>query len=352
MIADSCYEAKNYEIAIQYGKKAEENIETHNRLRKIMPTSYVYLGKYDLALKAHIKNVKQGAYLNILDSNKKKLVNIKWDLKAQKARNKYEKKIDYNMRQELYLMIEQDQKYRELIGNTNDSYLIKVYKDSMRRVDKYNQTRLVEMIMENKGRWIYEKVRHNEHDSIWQPNFLILHSPNDEYRLYMLNKLIQAAKRNKSEWSAVFSVMQDIYDRPYYSEDVRLRYIVPKKNGHISEKRSYFGLYTFTSYLTTQRYPMLTVPQMERMSHPMIVENARKRGTWNYDVKIRLYMVKFENESAKEVEKYKKGLLELKEYLVSQGVKSENIEIDNTIHTRVYDKLGKYRYAFQTISSK
>lgn len=94
---------------------------------------------------------------------------------------------------------------------------------------------------------------------------------------------------------------------------------------------------------------MRTDEQIERFASPTAIENARKKGTWNASAKICLYMVKFENESNKDVEKYKKGLQELKTYLVAHGVDSDRIVIDNTIHVRVYDHLGKYRYAFQNI---
>ena len=342
------FRSKDYKTAIKYGKKAEWNIEIYNRLNHIIPDSYLQLKEYDLALKTHLKNIKRGAYVNILDSSQMELLGELWQPKMQAARKVYEKKIDYAMRKELYLMLQQDQKYRQILARSSDSTTRKMCYDSMQAIDAHNFKRIKEMMQDNGDKWIYEKVGHNEHDSIWQPDFFILHLPSE----YILKKIIEAARRNKCEWSAAFLIQNDVLTRPRNGQDVRLRYIIPKHNGDLDIKRSYFGLYTLTGFLTTQRYPMLTVPQMERMSHPMQVENARKRGSWNIDTKISLYRVKFENESDKDVEKYKKGLQALKTYLVSQGVKAENIQIDNTLHTRVYDNLGKYRYAFQVIPTK
>lgn len=314
-------EKGDYKKAIAYIQKAIPNIERQPWCYKSLGESFFYLKDYENALKYYALSFASGLNLKSVD---KDFVTMKKELIEniyREERVRYLSSIDTMLREELYNMCIEDQRYRLILGGAKTAY----EKDSLwkmiNEIDTSNIRRLKDIVA-IRG-WTGRSILGiRDMKKLVDPTLIVIHS-NESNNVYFLNETIKSASNNKSSWYDAISIMTNMLWRFAINDVVKLRDVYLNDNLEIDIEKSKLQLYSLA--------------QLTRD---------------NPHYKIELNLSYYENENIKNIDRYSNALIQIKNYLITQGVPENLISVNNSKIEIEDDGLGKCLFLIKRYKNK
>lgn len=302
--ANNLYDRKEFDSAIWYFRKSAVSVNSNYASNINIARCYANLEQFDSALYYTRLAFKQGFPWDYLAMDTTLFMPIWKEMRLGYRADslEYIKQINLALRHELQGMYQNDQAVRQ-----KSSVTISI-RDS---IDRANITRLKELTDEYG--WPERSVQ--GFGMIVDPSIFVIHA-DEAANLYFLPIAIKSAEENKSGWYSPRSIMNNMLWRFEDSGYNKLRFIVPI-DGSILNDKSFFQLKSLSQFIIDNDFK--------------IKINAHRSTDTNFN------------------REYKKYLLELKFFLLENGVENKRVMINDTLLENDRDEFGTYLFSYSRL---